>query len=230
MTNNFYPCAYYNINDIPLNKSNSKSLNIFHFNIRSLPKNYDLLHEFLCILPISPEIICLSESRINHQPLSNLDLPGYKLFHNDSATRAGGVAIYVNNNICAELIPQLVLDIDGCENLWLKLDDADVVISAIYRHPKNNSKLFLDHLNNSLAHNMLKNTKVYLVGDFNIDIASTSSAPNFATDFINLLASNGYFPLVTLPTRVTETSSTVIDHIITNDHKHSIIPGIIKSD
>ena len=77
---------------------------------------------------------------------------------------------------------------------------------------------------------MLENTKVYLVGDFNIDIASTSSASNFATDYINLLASNGYFPLVTLPKRVTETSSTVIDHIITNDHKHSIIPGIIKSD
>ena len=114
------------------------------------------------------------------------------------------------------MIPELFLDIDGCENLWLKLNDADVVISAIYRHPKNNSKLFLDHLNNSLAHNMLKNTKIYLVGDFNIDIASSSSASNFATDYINLLASNDYFPLVTLPTRVTETSSTVIDHIITN--------------
>ena len=132
LTDNFYPCAYYNINDIPLNKSNSKSLNTFHFNIRSLPKNNDLLHEFLCMLPISPEIICLSESQINHQPLSNLDLPGYKLFNNDSATRVGGVAIYVNNNICAELIPELFLDIDGCENLWLKLNDADVVISAIY--------------------------------------------------------------------------------------------------
>ena len=93
LMNNFYPCAYYNINDIPLNKSNSKSLNIFHFNIRSLSKNYDLLHEFLFILLISPEIICLSESRINQQPLSSLDLPGYKLFHNDSITRAGGVAV-----------------------------------------------------------------------------------------------------------------------------------------
>ena len=46
---------------------------------------------------------------------------GYKLFHNDSATRAGSGAIYVNNNICAELIPELFLDIDGCENFWLSL-------------------------------------------------------------------------------------------------------------
>ena len=148
----------------------------------------------MSILPIFPEIICLSESRINQQPLSNLDLRGYKLFHNDSTTRAGGVAVYVNNNICAGLIPKLILYFDGCENLWLKRNDADVVISAIYRHPKNNSKVFLEYLNNSLAHNMFKNTKVYLVGDFNIDIASASSASNFATDYINLLASNGSFP------------------------------------
>ena len=45
-----------------------------------------------------------------------------------------------------------------------------------------------------------------------------------------MLASNGYFPLITLPTRVTAVSSSIIDHIITNDHKNIIFPGIIKSD
>ena len=45
-----------------------------------------------------------------------------------------------------------------------------------------------------------------------------------------MLASNGYFPLITLPTRVNDVSSTLIDHLITNDHKNSIFPGIIKTD
>ena len=43
------------------------------------------------------------------------------------------------------------------------------------------------------------------------------------------LASNGYFPLITLPTRVTAVSGTIIDNLITNDHKN-IISGIIKTD
>ena len=43
-------------------------------------------------------------------------------------------------------------------------------------------------------------------------------------------ASNGYFPLITLPTRVNDVSSTLIDHLITNDHKNSIFSGIIKTD
>ena len=35
---------------------------------------------------------------------------------------------------------------------------------------------------------------------------------------------------LTLPTRVNDVSSTLIDHLITNDHKNSIFPGIIKTD
>ena len=45
-----------------------------------------------------------------------------------------------------------------------------------------------------------------------------------------MLASNGYFPLISLPTRVTAVSSTKIDHLIMNDHKNIIFPGIIKTD
>ena len=45
-----------------------------------------------------------------------------------------------------------------------------------------------------------------------------------------MLASNGYFPLIILPTRVTAVSSTVINHLIANDHKSTNTPDIIKTD
>ena len=54
--------------------------------------------------------------------------------------------------------------------------------------------------------------------------------PGGATDYTNMLAGNNLFPLISLPTRVTERSSTIIDHVVTNDHEHSILPGIIRSD
>jgi len=47
---------------------------------------------------------------------------------------------------------------------------------------------------------------------------------------MNMFASNSYFPLITFPTHITDKSSTVIDHIITNDNKNSILPGIIKTN
>ena len=45
-----------------------------------------------------------------------------------------------------------------------------------------------------------------------------------------MLISNGYYPLINVPTRVTDNSSTIIDHIITNDHIHNISSGVIKTD
>ena len=45
-----------------------------------------------------------------------------------------------------------------------------------------------------------------------------------------MLISNGYYPLINVPTRVTDNSSTIIDHIVTNDHTHNILPGVIKTD
>ena len=62
------------------------------------------------------------------------------------------------------------------------------------------------------------------------DVSNNDSNVNSANEYVNMLASNGYFPLITLPTRVTAVSSSIIDHIITNDHKNIIFPGIIKSD
>ena len=108
----------------------------------------------------------------------------------------------------------------------IKLCHLDIILGIIYRHPKSNAKIFVDE-NKTLGH--LKTTKVYLIGDININIFSINNA-KYACDYRNMLASNGYFPLITLPTRVNDVSSTLIDHLITNDHKKSIFPGIIKTD
>ena len=199
-----------------------------------MQKNFDSLHEFLCSLQIRPKIICLSESRINHKPFINIELPDYKFVHIDSPTSAGGVAVYISSELRFNILFNLSLDIDGCENIWIKLCHSDLLLGVIYRHPRSNVKLFTDQLNKTLE--QLKNSKVYLIGDMNInlspifDVSNNNSNVNSTNEFVNMLASNGYFPLITLPTRVTTVSPSIIDHIITNDHKNIIFPGIIKSD
>ena len=44
-----------------------------------------------------------------------------------------------------------------------------------------------------------------------------------------MLLSHGVLPLITLPTRVTDISATIIDHVLTNDFKHSLEPGVIQT-
>ena len=50
-------------------------------------------------------------------------------------------------------------------------------------------------------------------------------------DFFNLIFQNGIFPLINRPTRVTKSSATIIDHVLTNTIIDSEVQsGIIKID
>ena len=67
---------------------------------------------------------------------------------------------------------------------------------------------------------------LYLAGDININI-DRSSRTKTANDYINKMLSYNVIPIITLPTRVTSRSLSIIDHIITNDVNHNIIPFVI---
>ena len=53
---------------------------------------------------------------------------------------------------------------------------------------------------------------------------------NRANLYINSILSHDAIPLITKPTRISNNSSTIIDHIITNDSKHKFQSFIVKSD
>ena len=103
---------------------------------------------------------------------------------------------------------------------------ANLFLGVVYRRPRCNVKLFTDQLNKRFE--QLKISKVYLIGDMNINLffaidhSNHNSNLNGANGFVNMLASNGYFPLITFPTRLTAVSLIIIDHLIMNDHKDII--------
>ena len=57
-----------------------------------------------------------------------------------------------------------------------------------------------------------------------------SNRTNTAIEYLNIILSNCALPIFTIPTRVTSSSSTIIDHIITNDLKHNLTPFVIQED
>ena len=66
-----------------------------------------------------------------------------------------------------------------------------------------------------------ENKGVYLTGDFNIDLLKYDIVPKYQ-DFYNLMASNGYLTQITMPTRVTDTTMSIIDNIYTNTFTEDI--------
>ena len=81
---------------------------------------------------------------------------------------------------------------------------------------------------------MLTNLKdkrnIFLAGDFNIN-SLDYSWNTIVRDFFNLAFQNSIFPVINRPTRVTKTSATIIDHILTNGIIDSPLhSGIVKTD
>ena len=56
----------------------------------------------------------------------------------------------------------------------------------------------------------------YLMGDFNMNLLQTESHEKIG-DFYNIWTSHLFVPHITLPTRITSKSKTLIDNIFSND-------------
>ena len=76
----------------------------------------------------------------------------------------------------------------------------------------------------------MPNKAAFLLEDFNLNVLDYNTN-KVVKNFFNLVFQNGFLPLIQRPTRVTRTSATTIDHILTNTVlENKIQPGIIKTD
>ena len=176
-----------------------------------------------------PDVICLSETRVQ-QPLTNIQINGYDFVNVKLNGKAGGVAVCTNTYLKFTQINSFQLH--GAESLWLKVwhenQNKTFVIGTIYRHPNENVHEFLDDFSECLETLMNENKTFYPLGDININGSCTRPAQD--EEHLNAIASNGVIPLITRPTRVTENSAAIIDHIITNDVEHYITPCVVVTN
>ena len=103
------------------------------------------MHEFVSLPPFKPDVICLSESRIN-QPLKNIQLQGYNFLNGKPGKKAGGLAVYLSMKFNFTQLKSFQLY--GTESIWLKIWNNNstntILIGSIYRHPMEDSNKFLD--------------------------------------------------------------------------------------
>ena len=122
LSSNALKCDYLDLNKFDFDNLNAidiDSLILIHINIRSLNKNFDELYDFLQILPFTPDVICLFESRIKDHPLINIEISNYTFINTSPNSSAGGVSMYVQNKLKFKEEKQFQLL--GCESLWLNL-------------------------------------------------------------------------------------------------------------
>ena len=209
-----------------------KDFSLFHCNMRSLKKNLTLLNDILTTFKEMPSIIAISETKLNENNISNISIPGYQFLSKHSPTNAGGVGIYIKDNIQVIRRQDFEFDFDGVETCFLevpRIKQKNIIIGCIYRHPESNLETFHQLLSQRLDLINRTGLEAYLTGDYNINFLHYSSS-NQVSDYLDMLFSLGYMPLITKATRITYHSKTLIDHIYTNVPCKTIKSGICLAD
>jgi hypothetical protein len=128
----------------------SDNISLFHFNIRSLPKNISILNDFLYTLNSRPDILAITETKQSNNTVVNVDLHNYNFFHTDSPTMAGGAGLYISNELQSIYWPDIKFSMPLVESCWSEIisgkNKPNVVVGCIYRHPTANLQEFSSEL------------------------------------------------------------------------------------
>jgi len=142
-------------------------------------------------------------------------IPGYqKPFRHDRSIVApcyGGVLAWIADNIACKR--RTDLESRDIELLWLEIrsNNLRILLGVIYR-PPNTDDSFWDNLSDNLTNiHESHNGKIILIGDLNADLQTRQGK-----HLQNLIESKTLYSFIDEPTRITDTSSTILDHCLSN--------------
>ena len=216
-----------------LDSGSPQVFSLLHFNARSLFKNFDAISQFISQLHLEFTVYGFSETWIhNYTPLL-FNLDGYSFIHNDRLkSRGGGVGLLIRDSLNIILRPDLNLQADLCESLFIEIClplKKNIVVGIIYRDPNFSIKQFNDPINDCMEKIQSEIKNVYIMGDFNIDLLKSSYLKNI-NEFVNIVYDNSLRPLIDKPTRLSNSSTTLIDNIFTNVYDRQVRSGILYND
>ena len=179
-------------------------------------------------------VIGLSETwlKSSDNQCNNVDLPGYSFISQPTTLRAGGVGLYIKNNLRFNIRHELSSSSAESEMLRVEIENHlnnNILCGIVYRHPNSNIDIFLNNLYSAIDIINQEKRLCVMSGDFNLSLLNYESHPP-REDFINDL--NSYFlePYITKPTRITTYSATLIDNIFFNSIDYQTLSGNLLYD
>ena len=214
-------CKYYTSNCIAKQNSSFKSIGnftILHHNVRSLRKNGDEFKDLVCSLNIPISCALVTETWLKDTTASPV-LNGFTLWQQNRDCRCGGgVGIFVNSSLNCFVREDLKLDSNILESLFLEISNnnaRNILIGCIYRPPEGSILQCIEQFEIMFGKLQNENKIIYIGGDFNINLLHYS-VDGLVSQFIELFLSQNLYPTVDRPTRVSNTTNTLIDCFFTN--------------
>ncbi|XP_062601194.1 uncharacterized protein LOC134262888, partial [Saccostrea cucullata] len=144
---------------------------------------------------------------------SELNIDGFEMERKDRILRAGGgIVVYISDNIRYKR--RTDFEIGDIETIWLELNSKNskpVYYCSAYRPPSAPSCWAEDLAREINCASCCDDAEIILTGDFNVDLFKEPPQ-----SWTYALEEFYFSQLITAATRVTNTSSTLIDHFYTN--------------
>ena len=119
---------------------------------------------------------------------------------------------------------------DGCEQLWLRISNTttniNYVIGITYRRPSSNTRNFIELFNDILSELTALKVYYFILGDININTTASPTSRE-ATEYLTMLNSNSVASIINIPSWVTKTTSSTLDHILTNENRYTLAPLVV---
>ena len=192
----------------------SHGLNICHLNIQSIQRNKEKIKHIKLQLAGNFEIITVSETWLTaNDSNQNYLLDNYGLFRRDrnDGRSGGGVGAWVSDRLVVR--HRHDLERVDCEAMWLEIRSRNnlFLLCVVYR-PPDMAVVFWDRLQEMLDDAKRDRCKnIIILGDLNANDATPAYGKLNLFTNINHLAT-----LVDEPTRITPTSQSKLDRILTN--------------
>ena len=205
--------------------STKDKFTVFSLNVQSINSKFKLIYPLMLELNNADtafSAICLQESWLtDDSDLSQYQLPIHNLIHQGKKCSGhGGLLIYLHKRY-SHVVRKLYDSSDFWEGLFIDISGANlskhITLGNIYRPPKlNNNDLSISTIIEEFAPILSKlgneKSETIITGEFNIDQLKVYDRLKVG-DYFDLFCTNGFHPKITLPTRFSRNSCTLIDKI-----------------
>ncbi|MEW8546519.1 MAG: reverse transcriptase family protein, partial [Candidatus Thiodiazotropha sp.] len=205
-----------------LDQSNqSDNLSILHLNIRSIRNKLEFVKDSLSDF----DILCFSETHLTDNISNNdIHIEGFQpiSFRKDVSAHSSGLLIYVTESLLAVRLSDLEANLE--ESLWIEIKHKgeSYILCNIYR-PPNTPVDFWRRFNITIERALEMSKQIIVVGDLNEDLLNPRN--HNLKDIIML---NNLINVINVPTRVTNTSQTLLDPIILSETIKVLDSGILS--
>ena len=196
-------------------------------NVTSIIKHIDELRVLL--VDHSIDVLAINETRLDSTINDNeVHISGYEIVRRDRSVNGrfgGGVCFYVRCNI--NFLPRFDMSIDQLENLCIEIRkprSKPFLVTTWYRPPDSPVDKF-NYFETLVGRLDAENVEYYLMGDLNCNFGSTVMDHN-STILTSITDLYGLQQLISEPTRITKSSSTLIDLIFTNSPDKIVCSGV----